>query len=102
MKNTSHNPYDLTIANVQKWRNDGVNKFTAKRTRLWFEMRDRGQQQERNGWVGNFQIYDLFCTWSRYFFWTLVFAGGICLAFSLSSFIATIISGRLDQILGGH
>jgi hypothetical protein len=98
MKNTSHNPYDMTIGNVDKWRNDGVNKFTAKRTRLWFDMRDRGQQRRRRA----FNIYEHLCTWSNYLFWILVVSGAICLTFTLSSMIATIISGRLDQILGGH
>lgn len=92
--------YDLNIGNVNQWRKEHETSktWTADRTRLWFQMRDRGQQ--RRGRVIN--IYELLCVWSERFFWLCVIAGGICLTFSASSFFATILSGRLDQILGGR
>jgi hypothetical protein len=98
MKQTSRNPYDLTVGNVQDWRTRDLNKFTANRTRLWFQMRDRGQKARPSGT----NIYERLCTWSNYLFWVLVFTGGVCLTFVVSNMIATIISGRLAQILGGH
>jgi hypothetical protein len=99
MKHTSQQ-YDLTIGNVEKWRKEReISKtWTASRTRLWFQMRDRGQSRSRR----SSNIYEHLCTWSNHLLWVCVVACAICLVFTFSNIVGTIISGRLDQILGGR
>lgn len=98
MKNTSQ--YDLNIGNVTNWRKQNdLHKWTAPQTKLWFQMRDRGQQQYSDDW----HAYEWVWVWlDRFVFWPAVIIGAICLTFVLSSFVGTILSGRLDQILGGR
>ena len=112
MNNTSRNyqadlrprgvDLDLTIGNVQRWRERSVRVWTSQRTAAWWQLRDRAAKEQgrrHNDWYAGEWIWRYL---DRFIFWPAVVAGAICLTFVVANFLGTILSGRLTDILGGR
>ncbi len=88
--------YDLTIANVDRWRS--LRAWTPQQTKQWTEMRARGEKKQKPLPSSD----DIFVRLARYgdrIFWTAVAAAGTGLLFIGYQVLVAVASGRVHEVL---
>lgn len=86
--------YDLTIANVDRWRS--LRPWSAQQTKRWTEWRARG---EKKPLPSSDNIYVRLGRYGDRLFWTAVAAAGIGLVFIAHQVIIAVLSGRVQEVL---
>lgn len=93
----SHKDYDLTIGNVEKWRQNGYwsAESVARRSRMLRISNNAPAHKPRR----NFELYPFLCVWSERLFMALVCAAGVGVVWIVASFVSALLSGRIAAIV---